>query len=78
MMADLNTRLRRIEQQHAEIRWCRCPYDRERERAESLRAMETGEPTPGECDVCGGARVRIHYVEWGELYNRTFPMPERE
>ena len=59
---NLNRRLRDLERRHGGIVWCRCPYDRERERAETLRAYETGEPTPGVCDRCGGTRISIQYV----------------
>ena len=77
-MADLNARLRRLEQAHIEQQWCRCPYDAERARAETARAMDTGEPTPSGCDRCGGARISIQYVEWRDLpWNRsTFPGAE--
>ena len=77
-MPDLSARLRRLEQRHAGIRWCRCPYNTERHRAEDMRAMEIGEPTPSVCDVCGGARISIQYVLWDAPPRHSFPGAERE
>ena len=72
----LADRLRRLEQQHGAIPWCRCEYDAERHRAEDERAYETGEPTPSRCDRCSGARVSIVYVPWEQLLWHGLPGPE--
>ena len=72
----LSDRLRRLEQQHGAIRWCRCPYDADRQRAETEWAMDSGEPTPSVCHRCRGARVSIQYVPWRELPWHSLPGPE--
>ncbi len=66
-MASLDGRLRRLEAERFERDWCRCPFDPERERAESLAAMETGQPTPSVCTVCGGGRIAVQYVPYEQL-----------
>ena len=66
-MASFDGRLRRLEQEHRAERWCRCVFDPEQQRAETLAAIDTGEPTPDVCADCGGARISIQYVPWDRL-----------
>ena len=73
----LANRLRRLEQHHGAIQWCRCPYDAERHRAEDRAAMDSGEPTPSRCDRCGDARIAVQYVPMEQLAQLR-PWSERE
>ena len=67
MPGSFHRRLEQLEDQRTEEQWCRCPFDRERHREEDERAWTTGEPTPSECDRCGGRRVSIQYVPMEQL-----------
>ena len=71
------TRLERLEGRRGDVRWCRCGFDRDRCQAETQAAMETGEPTPSECDRCGGTRISVQYYDasdgnlWRGLHGRS-------
>ena len=58
----LSGRIRRLEQEHGEAGWCRCPYD-DRRKAEVLAVLGGGPPTPERCAECGGRQIPIVAVE---------------